>query len=57
MCELSGNATLLQTWQGVSRLARAASEAAGPATGLHNMAYERHSPMVELIEAGDPAGR
>jgi DNA-binding GntR family transcriptional regulator len=53
MCELSGNATLLQTWRAVSGLARAAITAAGPETALHNMAYERHLPIVELIEAGD----
>jgi DNA-binding GntR family transcriptional regulator len=23
---------------------------------MHNMAYERHLPIVELIEAGDVAG-
>lgn len=56
LCELSGNATLLQTWRGVSGLARAAITAAGPETALHNMAYERHLPIVELIQAGDVAG-
>ena len=56
MCERSGNATLLQTWRAVSGLARASITAAGPATALHNMAYERHLPIVELIEAGDPVG-
>lgn len=56
MCELSGNTTLLHTWRGVSGLARASITAAGPATALHNMAYERHLPIVELIEAGDVAG-
>ena len=56
MCELSGNATLLQTWRAVSGLARAAITAAGAETALHNMAYERHLPIVELIEAGDAAG-
>ncbi len=56
MCELSGNATLLQTWRAVSGLARAAITAAGPETALHNMAYERHRPIVDLIESGDVAG-
>jgi len=55
MCELSGNATLLQTWRAVSGLARAAITAAGAETALHNMAYERHLPIVELIESGDIA--
>ena len=58
MCELSGNATLLQTWRAVSGLARAAITAAGAETALHNMAYERHLPIVELIESGDiPGGK
>ena len=56
MCELSGNATLLYTWHTVSGLARAAITAAGPETALHNMAYDRHRPIVDLIEAGDVAG-
>jgi DNA-binding GntR family transcriptional regulator len=56
MCELSGNATLLQTWRAVSGLARAAITAAGAETALHNMAYERHRPIVDLIESGDVAG-
>jgi DNA-binding GntR family transcriptional regulator len=56
LCELSGNATLLQTWRGVSGLARAAITAAGPETALHNMAYERHLPIVELVETGDADG-
>ena len=58
MCELSGNGTLTHTWQGVSGLARAAITAAGPETALHNMAYERHVPIVTLLDAGPgPGGR
>jgi DNA-binding GntR family transcriptional regulator len=58
MCELSGNGTLLHTWQGLGGLARAAITAAGPETALHNMAYERHLPIVTLLDAGDvDAGR
>ena len=56
MCELSGNATLLYTWHTVSGLSRAAITAAGAETALHNMAYDRHRPIVDLIEAGDVAG-
>ena len=56
MCELSGNATLRTTWRGVSGLARAAITAAGPGAALQNMAYERHLPIVQLIEAGDVVG-
>ena len=56
LCELSGNETLLQSWRSVSGLARAAITAAGPATALHNMAYQRHAPIVDYVEAGDAAG-
>lgn len=53
LCELSGNQTLRQTWLGVSGLARAAVTAAGPATALHNMSYQRHEPIVTLMRAGE----
>lgn len=56
MCELSGNATLRHAWRGVSGLARAAITAAGPPTALANMAYDRHLPIITLIEAGDAEG-
>lgn len=56
MCELSGNSTLCRTWHGISGLARAAVTAAGATTALHNMAFERHEPIVKFIESGDAAG-
>jgi DNA-binding GntR family transcriptional regulator len=56
LCTLSGNATLVYTWRSVSGLARAAITAAGPQTALHNMAYERHEPIVRLLEEGDVEG-
>ena len=56
LCALSGNSTLCHTWLGVSGLARAAITAAGIETALHNMAYERHLPIVTLLEAGDVGG-
>ncbi len=56
MCALSGNGTLTHTWLGVSGLARAAVTAAGPETALHNMSYERHLPIVTLLDAGDVDG-
>ena len=30
--------------------------AAGPETALHNMSYERHLPIVALLDAGDVDG-
>ena len=56
VCELSGNATLLHSWRSVSGLARAAITAAGPQTALHNMAYQRHAPIADYLQAGDAAG-
>lgn len=54
MCALSGNTILHQTWRSVSGLARAAITAAGSSAALANMAYDRHLPIVSLLEAGDP---
>jgi DNA-binding GntR family transcriptional regulator len=56
LCELSGNGILAHTWLGVSGLTRAAVTAAGPQTALHNMAYQRHLPIVSLLAAGDIEG-
>ena len=56
LCVLSGNGTLTHTWLGVSGLARASITAAGPQTALHNMAYQRHLPIVSLLAAGDVEG-
>ena len=56
LCELSGNTTLLHSWRSVSGLSRAAITAAGAQTALHNMAYERHAPIVGFVESGDAAG-
>ncbi|GAA4969909.1 GntR family transcriptional regulator [Kineococcus glutinatus] len=56
LCALSENRTLLHSWRSVSGLTRAAITAAGPQTALHNMAYERHAPIVGFVEAGDAAG-
>ena len=56
ICELSGNSTLLHSWRSVSGLARAAITAAGSQTAVHNMAYQRHAPIVDHLQAGDAAG-
>ena len=56
ICELSDNATLVHSWRSVSGLARAAITAAGPQTALHNMAYQRHAPIADYLEAGDVEG-
>lgn len=56
LCELSGSATLLHTWRSVSGLTRASITAAGTETALHNMAHDRHAPLIEHLTAGDVDG-
>lgn len=56
LCELSGSTTLLHTWRSVSGLTRASITAAGTATALHNMAHDRHAPLVDHLSAGDVEG-
>ena len=56
MCALSGNRTLHQTWLGVSGLARAAITAAGSPPALANMAYDRHLPIITMLQEGDTDG-
>ena len=55
LCERAGNATLESSWSSLSGLIRITMIAAGPDPARHNLAYERHAPIVDLIEAGDPA--
>ncbi|MEW2501391.1 GntR family transcriptional regulator [Amycolatopsis sp. CA-161197] len=55
MCRLSGNQLLLQSWEGISSLARITMLAAGPDSARANMAYDRHAPIVDLIARGDSA--
>ncbi|MEJ5915299.1 GntR family transcriptional regulator [Pseudokineococcus sp. 1T1Z-3] len=53
LCRASGNESLVRAWLGVGGHARAAIVAAGEATALHNMAAERHEPLVAAIERGE----
>ncbi|MCX2731626.1 GntR family transcriptional regulator [Saccharopolyspora sp. NFXS83] len=53
MCELTGNAALVQSWQHISGLTRATIVRSGPELAVRNMAWQRHSPIVDAIEAGD----
>ncbi|WP_243789446.1 GntR family transcriptional regulator [Saccharopolyspora gloriosae] len=55
MCELTGNAALVQSWQHISGLTRATIVRSGPELAVRNMAWQRHSPIVDAIEAGDSA--
>ena len=53
ICSLAGNPTLYSAWKSLNGLIRVTMIAAGPAPARENLAYERHAPIVDLIEAGD----
>lgn len=58
MCRLSGNETLVRSWEFLSGHVRITIMHAGPERALHNMNVNRHKPIVDAIEAGDaPAAR
>lgn len=53
ICSLAGNATLYRAWSDISGLVRISMTAAGPGPARENMAFDRHRPIVDLIDAGD----
>ncbi|MDA3646576.1 GntR family transcriptional regulator [Saccharopolyspora indica] len=53
LCELTGNETLVQSWQHLSGLTRATIVRSGTEQALRNMDWQRHAPIVDAIEAGD----
>jgi DNA-binding GntR family transcriptional regulator len=53
ICALAGNPTLQRAWADISGLIRITMISAGPGPARENMAYDRHRPIVDLVEAGD----
>lgn len=53
LCSLTGNATLVQSWQHISGLLRATISRSGHELALRNTDWQRHAPIVDTIEAGD----
>lgn len=53
LCELTGNETLVRSWQHICGLTRATIVRSGPELAIRNMDWQRHSPIVDAIEAGD----
>jgi DNA-binding FadR family transcriptional regulator len=53
ICSLAGNATLYRAWSDITGLIRISMTAAGPGPARENMAFDRHRPIVDLIDAGD----
>ena len=55
LCALSGNRTLVRSWQHLEGPVRITILHAGLERALHNMAAVRHEVIVEAISAGDVA--
>ncbi|SDK77486.1 DNA-binding transcriptional regulator, GntR family [Actinopolyspora mzabensis] len=53
LCELTGNETLVNSWQHISGLTRATISRSGQDLALRNIDWQRHLPIVDAIEAGD----
>lgn len=53
ICKLAGNEILYSAWHSISGLIRITMIAAGAQPARENLSYERHAPIVDLIEAGD----
>ncbi|MDR7304137.1 GntR family transcriptional regulator [Haloactinomyces albus] len=53
LCQLTGNETLVQSWQHISGLTRATISRSGQELALRNIDWKRHVPIVDAIEAGD----
>ena len=56
VCRLAGNEILSSAWRSISGLIRITMITAGSAPARENITYERHKPIVDLIEAGDADG-
>ena len=55
MCRLTGNETLLHSWESLEGSIRMSIMFAGRAPALGNMDVDRHSVIVDAIASGDAA--
>jgi DNA-binding GntR family transcriptional regulator len=55
LCQLSGNGVLVETWRHLEGRIRVVIMAAGPFRAQPMMSPERHEPIIDAIENGDPA--
>jgi DNA-binding FadR family transcriptional regulator len=53
MCRLTGNETLLHSWESLEGSIRMSIMFAGPEKGVQNMSVDRHNDIVAAIETGD----
>jgi len=54
LCREAGNEMLHHSWLNLTGLIRMTMVSSGTDPARTNMSFERHSPIVDLIEAGDP---
>jgi len=54
LCRLSGNPTLLRTWESLEGSIRMSILHSGLERAVRNMSVQRHYDIVAAIEAGDP---
>jgi DNA-binding GntR family transcriptional regulator len=54
LCELTGNPTLLRTWEALAGSIRMSIMFAGADQALSNMSVPRHQEVIDAIATGDP---
>lgn len=54
MCTLTGNASLVRSWEGLAGSIRMSIMFAGADRALTNMSVPRHQTLVDAVAAGDP---
>jgi DNA-binding FadR family transcriptional regulator len=55
LCRLTGNETLLHSWQSLEGSIRMSIMFAGREKGVSNMSVDRHRDIVAAIDTGDAA--
>jgi DNA-binding GntR family transcriptional regulator len=55
LCRLAGNSMLVETWRHLEGRIRVAIMNGGPDRAPRMMSEDRHAPIIDAIEAGDPA--
>jgi DNA-binding FadR family transcriptional regulator len=53
LCRLTGNETLLHSWESLEGSIRMSIMFAGLEKGVRNMSVDRHNDIVAAIETGD----
>ena len=55
LCELTGNTTLVRTWEALAGSIRMSIMFAGTDKAITNMSVPRHQQVIDAIATGDPA--